>query len=110
MEYDPDFYQFMSPKLGIRAMARILINYQKLYYLDTVRKLIARWAPADDDNPSDLYADFVAIKLGIDKDAPIDVSTYLVDMVKAMIEFENGQNPYCDETITSGVLMAQGVL
>lgn len=106
IEPDPDFYQFISPEFGIRAMARTLVNYQKRYGLDTVRKLIARWAPPEDGNPVDIYADYVAEKVGVDKDVPIEVKDHLVELVKAMIEFENGQNPYSDETITTGVHMA----
>ena len=108
MEPDPDFYQFFTPEFGIRAIARLLMNYQKLYGLDTIRKLIARWAPPEDGNPTDIYGDFVAEKVGLDKDVPIEVKDHLVELVKAIIEFENGFNPYSDETITAGVHMATG--
>jgi len=108
LDPDPDFYQFTTAEFGIRAMARILTNYQSLYGLDTIRKLMARWAPPEDGNPTDIYADFVADQVGIDKDQPIEVKDHLPDLIKAIIEFENGQQPYSDKTLATAIYMATG--
>ena len=51
-ESQPDkrFITFTSPEWGIRAIARILINYKDKYDLDTVKKIISRWAPPSENN------------------------------------------------------------
>ncbi|MFC3151800.1 structural protein [Litoribrevibacter euphylliae] len=102
---DSRFYQFVSPEYGIRAMARILNNYQVKHGLNTVRALINRWAPPF-ENKTDSYAEHVAHAAGLDPDQPIDVSQHLADIIPVMIKHENGQQPYSQSTINTGIQMA----
>ena len=43
---DNEFVRFDSMVYGVRAMARLLINYYDDYKCDTVSKIVRRWAPA----------------------------------------------------------------
>lgn len=44
-QQDPSFCVFETPEYGIRALAKLLQNYQLLYGLNTPRKIINRYAP-----------------------------------------------------------------
>src|SRR5262245_8809411 len=46
---DPTFITFVSPEYGIRAMARILKNYQSKWGLNTLDQVIRRWSATDQD-------------------------------------------------------------
>lgn len=102
---DFDFEQFTTPEYGIRALGKILLSYEKRYGLNTVRKLITRWAPPNENN-SNAYAEAVAKAVGVDADSRINVSEHLPALVKAIIHYENGQQPYSAETLALGVKMA----
>lgn len=108
-EEQPDsaFCTFIKPEYGIRAMGKILLNYQKLYGLDTVSEIINRWAPPV-ENDTGAYAAHVAEKIGVDPDEKISVYSNLQGLVLAIIKHENGQQPYDIATIQRGIEMAQG--
>jgi len=102
---DGAFVTFDSPVNGIRAMARILLNYQKNYGLDTIRKLVSRWAPPN-ENDTTAYANFVASRAGVSPDAKIVVRDMLPAMIPAFIQMENGMQPYNSVTIAQAVELA----
>ena len=104
---DGRFAKFTDPKWGIRAMAKLLIVYQKKHGLDTIAKMINRWAPPR-ENKTNVYADVVATACNADPDAQIDVTSeaVMLPMLKAMINMENGQQPYTDEQIKEGLALA----
>ncbi len=102
---DERFYQFQKPEFGIRAMARILNNYQIHHGLNTVRGLIDRWAPPI-ENDTNSYAEHIAHAAGVNPDQPIEVSEHLNQIIPAMIKHENGQQPYSADTIQAGINMA----
>lgn len=60
---DPSFCVFKSPVWGIRALAKLLKNYQRLYGLNTPRKIINRYAPPN-ENQTQAYIQSVAHQLG----------------------------------------------
>lgn len=62
---DARFAKFVTPEYGFRAMARILLTYNKRYRTNTVDGIIGRWAP-EHENDTAAYADFVRIKSGVD--------------------------------------------
>ncbi len=70
--------------------------------------MIDRWAPPEDDNPTAIYARYVAGRLSVGLDTPIDVAGNLPALVAAIIEFENGGNPYPDSVMLAGVDWARG--
>jgi hypothetical protein len=76
---------------GYRAVFKLLYNYQKRYGLKTIRKLIERWAPAN-ENHTEAYINSVATAVGIAPDAKIETMYHdeMVKMVAAMSRVENG--------------------
>ena len=102
---DDAFVQFDSPVYGIRALTKLIKNYQSRHGLNTIRQIINRWAPPT-ENITSAYVDHVAREVGINADAPIDVNDHIVPIVKTIIKHENGENPYSDETILTGIGMA----
>lgn len=102
---DKSFIQFSMPEYGIRAIAIILKNYQSRYGLDTIKKIISRWAPSS-ENDTESYIRTVSGIVGVGPDEKINVSDNLIDLVKAIIYQENGEQPYSDSTIKKGILMS----
>ena len=47
---DAEFFQFASAKWGIRALARTLIAYQDRVGLKTIKQMIGRWAPPNEND------------------------------------------------------------
>jgi len=102
---DTRFMTFSSPEYGIRAGGKLLMNYQRLYNLDTMKKVIDRFAPPF-ENDTNAYAEHIAESLGVNVDDKITISKdNLLPILKAMIKHENGINPYSDETIISGIAL-----
>lgn len=105
---DEDFITFISPQFGIRAIAKILWNYNKKYHLTTVKEIINRWAPPN-ENDTDSYVTHVCERLGVSEGTPIDLHEpeIMVELVKAIIKHENGPGEWYDDfTIRQGVEMA----
>lgn len=87
---DPRFASFATMSDGVRAGAKLLLNYQRLYGLNTVREIVNRWAPPS-ENKTDDYARNVAAWMGVTPDQRIDVAARLPDLVRAMGRQEQGQ-------------------
>lgn len=104
---DPRFVVFQSATWGIKAACEILINYQLRHGLYTVDGIINRWAPPVENN-THAYVDAVARALSVAPTDPIDVTKpeTLGVLVRAIILHENGQQPYDDLTIDTGVQLA----
>ena len=101
---DPSFCVFTTPVAGIRALAKVLINYKKIHGLNTVRQIISRYAPPN-ENQTTAYVQSVAKQLGVYPDTIIDIEErgVLTVFIKAVIRMENGIQPYSDETIQQGI-------
>lgn len=103
---DERFVTFSHPRYGIRAMARILRNYERLYGLNTVETMISRWAPSVENNTG-AYVRNVAKALGVERNQRLDLQDPVVmrTMIKAMIRQENGVQPYSDALIDEGIAL-----
>lgn len=104
---DPRYVTFSTPEAGIRAMAKTLLTYQDKHGLDTVEGIVSRWAPATENNTV-AYATSVAKEMGVKPGDPLnlrDIAT-LTKLTRAMIRVENGQQPYTDAQIASGLAAA----
>lgn len=103
-QLDPSFCVFKSPVFGIRALAKVLINYKKIHGLNTVRQIVSRYAPPN-ENQTKAYVQSVAKQLGVYPDSIIDIEErgVLTVFIKAVIRMENGIQPYSDETIQQGI-------
>jgi hypothetical protein len=106
---DPSFCQFVDPVYGIRAIAKIMLTYADAYNLRTVQGVIGRWAPPNENNTAS-YVLSVARSMGVGPADQIDVHVQPVmcSLVKAIIQHENGQQPYPDQLIEQGVALAEG--
>lgn len=105
---DPIFEEFTTPEAGIRALTRVLLNYQTKYGLRTVRQLINRWAPSNENN-TDSYVKVVAKAANLGPDDAIDLyakPNELQMIVTAIIKHENGQQPYANTMIAKAVRSA----
>ena len=47
---DREFKQFKSMAYGYRAIFKILSNYGRNYHLKTIRQMIGRWAPENEND------------------------------------------------------------
>lgn len=101
---DPSYIVFIAPEYGIRAMTRVLFTYYERYGLNTVRKIISRWAPPS-ENPTADYVQNVANALGVHPDDEIDVTDpgILWTMVDRIIVQENGRNIFDAEALAAGI-------
>lgn len=112
---DKSFCVFRTPEYGIRAMTRILRRYTQYPgipnvgkpNIDTVREIISRWAPPNENN-TEAYIQSVAKNVGVAANSPIDVfdSAIMLKLLKAIIAHENGQQPYTDAQILAGINLA----
>lgn len=100
VQADPDFVTFTAPEWGLRAIAKILLTYQR-NGLDTVRKIVGRWAPPV-ENDTTAYVVSVAQAVGVNPDAPLDLTNpgLMGAMIKAIVRHENGQQPFSDAQVT----------
>ena len=91
---DSRFCQFKDATWGIRAMARVLITYQDKYGLNTVRGIINRWAPPNENSTAG-YVAAVCNATSFHADEPLDLQRYeaLCPLVEAIIRHENGIGP-----------------
>ncbi|MCG9779492.1 structural protein P5 [Photobacterium damselae] len=97
---------FESSVYGIRAGAVLMKNYITKYGLTSVKGLVNRWAPPSDNNPTQNYINYVAKRLGVSPNTAVLQVGDIPSLIKAMIHFENGMNPYSDETILKAVRLA----
>ena len=88
---DKRFAQFTTVAYGYRAAFKLLNNYQRNYGLDTIRKMIGRWAPSE-ENHTDAYVRTVAERSGVPADSRITTTNrdVMVPIVAAMSFVENG--------------------
>lgn len=88
---DREFKQFKSMAYGYRAIFKILSNYYRNYKLDTIRKMIGRWAPENENN-TDAYIKAVSDYAGIPADDPININDreQMIRIVAGMSKVENG--------------------
>ena len=107
---DDAFETFDTPEHGIRALAKILLNYQRKRKLRTISQIISRWAPPS-ENDTTAYEQTVADGVGVGINDVLDLENSIVldSLVKAIIQHENGQQPYSDSMIGIGVSLAYGV-
>lgn len=101
---DPRFVVFDEPVMGIRALAKTLLTYYRKHNRDTVRKIINRWAPLN-ENDTEAYVNHVASLLRVGPDDPIspEVPKTLLVLTTAIIKHENGKVIYSQGTLEEAV-------
>ena len=97
---DKAFVQFTDITYGYRAAFALLRTYRTKYGCDTIRKIIQRWAPPNENN-TEAYIRHVSEWSGIEADKPIggqDANAYIA-IVAAMSRVENGQEARMEDVI-----------
>lgn len=104
---DKSFKQFETMAYGYRAVFRILSNYYRNYKLDTIRKMIGRWAPPEDNNHTEAYIKAVSDYSGIPSDDPINVNDreQMTRIVAGMSKVENGREADMSDVIVGWNLL-----
>ena len=97
---DKSFKQFDSMAHGYRAIFKILRSYCKNYHLNTIRKMITRWAPPK-ENHTEKYIKVVSDYAGIPADDPINVNNreQMIRIVAGMSRMENGRDADMSDVI-----------
>ena len=84
---------YSSDALGVRALGHQLINYANAGET-SIASIITTWAPSSDGNNTGAYIADVAAQMGVDPAAPLDVYGNLQALAAAIIQHENGQQPF----------------
>lgn len=103
---DKEFKQFETAAYGYRAAFRILRTYINNYGLNTIRKIISRWAPKN-ENHTENYIRVVSERSGIPADDPVyaDNREMMVRIVAAMSFVENGVEAKMSDVIQGWELL-----
>lgn len=111
--YDKTFCQFREMALGFRAAARLLQKYQYTYKLNTIRGIVNRWAPSNENN-TESYINAVAAKMNKDADEPLNLMKVadISSLVWSMCAVECGMSysPYKDDYMMDAWLEACNML
>lgn len=88
---DPTFEQFTCMPYGLRAAFIILRRYILDYKLNTISKIVSRWAPNSENNTI-AYIRRVADSMKFDADAPLSYNDKqkMFALVKSMVQVECG--------------------
>ncbi len=94
VQSDTQFCEFETLDWGWRAAFKLLTRtYYHQYRLYTIRTIISRWAPPNENN-SQAYANYVATMCATRVDrilpSPTQDATLWQKIVHAMAEYENG--------------------
>ena len=104
------FAIFKSPYMGIRALTKLLSNYYNKQKLDTVTKIIGRYAPAT-ENPTSAYIVNVSNILGVQPTEKINLNDYntihklIKGILKQEIGHEHANKNYSDSMIKYAIRM-----
>ena len=86
------FCSFSTLEFGSRAMLKLLKRYIAVKQLNTVRKIIAVWAPPAENNTS-AYTDYVARTLDVHPDDTLCANRdTLIALADAMTRVEHGKS------------------
>lgn len=107
VQNDTAFFQFKEPKFGVRALMKLMQNYEKLYGLNTISKLVSRWAPPNENNTNS-YVSAVSKSMGVPATKVIDLNDRdtLTALAKAIIQHENGMQPYPESVFIEALDLA----
>lgn len=92
---DSPFCDFTDSIYGIRAMERALLVMYHEEGFKTIEEIITRWAPPS-ENDTQAYIDAVSKAFPLLHNLPLVMPDDLFTLCKAIIEHENGMQPYAD--------------
>lgn len=104
---DTRFESFDTPENGIRAIGTNLRTYYNKYGINTVRGIISRYAPSN-ENDTAAYIAAVSSALGVTPDTALNVNDpgTLNALVNAIIKHENGRVSYAQNMIAESLGIA----
>lgn len=99
---DNEFEQFVHVCYGLRAGFILLKRYINRYKLNTIEKIISRWAPHNENNTRS-YINQVARGMNIDPDTPLlyEDKNRMCALVYEMVYVENGQHIQISEIVAA---------
>lgn len=103
---DSAFKQFKTMAYGYRAALKVITNYYRLYNLKTIRQIIGRWAPENENNTS-AYVSLVSSYSGIPADDMIDINNQdmMTRIIAGMSKVENGREAVMSDVMTGWNLL-----
>lgn len=95
---DVEFKEFETMAYGYRAMFVLLDTYRRRYGLITIRQMLSRYAPPE-ENFTESYIRIVSQRTGIDADSRVNtrLASDMIPIVRAMSEVENGVAAVIDD-------------
>ena len=101
------FAVFASPPWGFRALALVLRNCQRRHGLNTIREIVARFAPPN-ENDTDAYVGAASRSMGVAADAPLALEDprVLMALCKAIAVHESGGWFFSDADLAQGIALA----
>ena len=95
---DVEFKEFATMAYGYRAMFVLLDTYRRRYGLITIRQMLSRYAPPE-ENFTESYIRIVSQRTGIDADSRVNtrLASDMIPIVRAMSEVENGVAAVIDD-------------
>lgn len=102
--WDPKFVQFDTPVNGLRALARILATYAANGD-NTVQSIISTYAPSN-ENDTAAYVSAVSAQIGAQPGQQINVLQNIGVIMAAIVQHENGEQPYAAATIVQAISAA----
>lgn len=102
-----NYLRFVSAHYGLRAAAINLRNQQLKHGLNTVRKIISKYAPPS-ENDTASYIAAVCNALGVAPDTPLNLSNAatLEKFLRAVVRHENGKGDWYDSATYAGAVQA----
>lgn len=99
---DNEFEQFVHVCYGLRAGFILLKRYINRYKLNTIEKIISRWAPHNENNTRS-YINQVARGMNITPDTPLlyEDKNRMCALVYEMVYVENGQHIQMSEIVAA---------
>lgn len=99
---DNEFEQFVHVCYGLRAGFILLKRYINRYKLNTIEKIISRWAPHNENNTRS-YINRVARGMNINPDTPLlyEDKNRMCALVYEMVYVENGQHIQMSEIVAA---------
>lgn len=97
---DNEFEQFVHICYGLRAGFILLKRYIDRYKLNTIEKIISRWAPRNENNTRS-YINQVAKRMNVAPDTPLlyKDKNRMCALVYEMVYEENGQHIQITEIV-----------
>ncbi|PHM75102.1 structural protein [Xenorhabdus kozodoii] len=91
---------FLQSEYGIRALFKLLRNYPRKHQRHTIRQIINRYAPSNENN-TESYIQFVAKQVGVSADERISTQDkkILFALAEGITKMENSNpQPYSEAT------------